>query len=247
MALASMDLEMELIGNSEPLIALRERMHAYAPARDTPVLIRGERGTETEVVARELHAHSPRAQRPFIALTCSAIPDSAIERELFGDEPTVPGARRGAHALANGGTLFLNHVDALGPHAQAKLLRAIEHREADARILAATHRSLEDDIAAGRFRADLLHRLAVAHLVVPPLRVRGNDIVSIAEALLQRTAERLRRQVQGFTRATRDVLLGYDWPGNVHELADEIERALLRNDGDVIALDDLRKRMKRRA
>jgi Nif-specific regulatory protein len=252
----------ELLGSAEPLAAMRERIDRYARAHDTAVLIRGESGTGKGLVARELHARSPRAEGPFVSVNCAAIPDTLIESELFGHEKgAFTGAARavrGRFALAEGGTLFLDEIGDLSPSAQAKVLRAIEDREiqplgseqtiqVDVRILSATHRNLEDDIAAGRFRSDLFYRLAVVELVVPPLRARGNDIVLLAEVFLRRAAQRLGRRVQGFTPAAREVLLQYDWPGNVRQLANEVERALLLGDGELIDLDDLRARMKRDA
>jgi DNA-binding NtrC family response regulator len=255
---ASREPDAEVLGDAAPLVALRERLHRYASAGDTTVLIRGESGTGKGLVARQLHAHSPRADGPFVAVNCAAIPDTLIESELFGHEKGAftgaARAMRGKFALAHGGTIFLDEVGDLSPSAQAKVLRVVEEREVqplgseetvdvDVRILSATHRNLEEEISAGKFRADLYYRLAVVELVVPPLRVRGDDIVLLAEAFLQRAALRLGRRVQGFTPAAREVLLRYGWPGNVRQLANEVERALLLSDVDVIELDDLRARM----
>jgi Nif-specific regulatory protein len=249
--------EAEFLGHTPPMAALRERLQRYAAARDITVLIRGESGTGKGLVARQLHARSPRTDGPFIAVNCAAIPDTLIESELFGHEKgAFTGAARavrGKFALAHGGTIFLDEVGDLSPSAQAKVLRVVEEREiqplgsedtieVDVRILSATHRSFEDEIAAGRFRADLYYRLAVVELIVPPLRERGDDIVLLAETFLQRAALRLGRRVAGFTTAAREVLRRYGWPGNVRQLANEIERALLLSDVDAIDLDDLRAR-----
>jgi DNA-binding NtrC family response regulator len=254
---ASQGIATELLGAAPALVALRERLQRYAAARDTTVLIRGESGTGKGLVARKLHACSPRADGPFVAVNCAAIPDTLIESELFGHEKgAFTGAARavrGKFALAHGGTIFLDEVGDLSPSAQAKVLRVVEEREiqplgseetieVDVRILSATHRSFEDEIAAGRFRADLYYRLAVVELLVPPLRERGDDILLLAEAFLQRAALRLGRRVVGFTPGARDVLLRHGWPGNVRQLANELERALLLSDGDTIGLEDLRAR-----
>jgi len=253
----SLGIEADLLGNAPSLAALRERLQRYAAARDTTVLIRGESGTGKGLVAHQLHLRSPRASGPFVAVNCAAIPDTLIESELFGHEKGAftgaARAMRGKFALAHGGTIFLDEVGDLSPSAQAKVLRVVEGREiqplgsedtieVDVRILSATHRSFEDDMAAGRFRADLYYRLAVVELLVPPLRERGDDIVLLAEAFLQRAALRLGRRVTGFTPGARAVLLRYGWPGNVRQLANEIERAVLLSDVDMIDLEDLRAR-----
>jgi len=254
---ASLGADAELLGTTPPLAALRERLQRYAAARDTTVLIRGESGTGKGLVARQLHKRSPRTDGPFVAVNCAAIPDTLIESELFGHEKGAftgaARAMRGKFALAHGGTIFLDEVGDLSPSAQAKVLRVVEEREiqplgseatveVDVRILSATHRNFDDEIAAGRFRADLYYRLAVVELMVPPLRDRGDDIILLAEAFLQRAALRLGRRVAGFTTGAREVLLRYSWPGNVRQLANEIERALLLSDVDTIDLSDLRAR-----
>ena len=247
----------ELLGDSQPVAILRERLGRFATARDTTVLIRGESGTGKGLVARRLHALSPRADGPFIAVNCAAMPDTLIESELFGHEKgafTGAGHKRGKFALAHGGTIFLDEVGDLSQSAQAKVLRVVEDHEiqplgseetleVDVRILSATHKSLEDEIAGRRFRQDLYYRLAVAELVVPPLRERGDDILLLADMFLQRAAVRNGRRVRGFSTDARDVLSHYGWPGNVRQLANEVERALLLADGDVVELDDLRARL----
>jgi len=245
-----------LLGDSEPMRALRDRIERFA-ASDAAILIRGESGSGKELVARALHARSPRADGPFVAVNCAAIPESLIESELFGhDRGAFTGAGkavRGKFALADGGTLFLDEVGDLGAAAQAKVLRAIEEGEVtpigseetlevDVRVVSATHKLLEEEIAVGRFRSDLYYRLAVAEIAVPPLGARGNDVVVLAGAFLARAARRLGREVRGFTPDALATLPRQAWPGNVRQLANEIERALLLEDGEWIGLDDLRAR-----
>jgi Nif-specific regulatory protein len=248
----------ELIGSSPAIVKLRERVERYAAARDAAVLIRGESGTGKGLVARLIHAASPRADGPFVSVNCAAIPDTLIESELFGHEKGAftgaARALRGKFALAHGGTLFLDEIGDLSAAAQAKVLRAIEEREiqplgseepveVDVRVLSATHRSLEAEIAAGRFRSDLYYRLAVTELAMPPLRARPGDVLLLADAFLLRSAARVGRPVRGFTPEARAVLVRYGWPGNVRQLANEIERALLLETGELIALEDLQARV----
>jgi Nif-specific regulatory protein len=247
----------EMLGDSEPMRKLKARVVRYAGS-DAAVLIRGESGTGKELVARTLHTLSQRSEQPFVAVNCAAIPDTLIESELFGHEKgAFTGAlkrRRGKFALAHQGTLFLDEVGDLSPAAQAKVLRAIEEGEiqpvgaedalaVDARIVSATHRPLEEDIAAGRFRADLFYRLNVADVEVPPLRARGDDVVVLAESFLARAAQRLGRRVTGFTPEALETLRRYPWPGNVRQLGNEVERALLLSEGPVVDLEDLRLRV----
>jgi DNA-binding NtrC family response regulator len=246
-----------IIGASEAVDRLRARIARVAPSAST-VLIRGESGTGKELVARTLHTLSPRAEQPFVAVNCAAIPDALIESELFGHEKgAFTGAlksRRGKLAVAHGGTVFLDEVADLSASAQAKVLRAIENREIqpvgaddtvdiDVRIVSATHKDLEAEIAAGRFRADLYYRLNVVELVVPPLRDRGDDVVLLAEAFLARSAQALGRHGTSFDPDALTILRRYHWPGNVRQLANEIERALLFADDAQVDLDDLRQRI----
>jgi Nif-specific regulatory protein len=249
--------ELEMIGECEPMRRLRARIERVA-ASDAAVLIRGESGTGKELVARTLHALSGRAEQPFVAVNCAAIPDSLIESELFGHEKgAFTGAlkrRRGKFALAHQGTLFLDEVGDLSAAAQAKVLRAIEEGEVqpvgaeevlavDARIVSATHQPLEDAIAAGRFRSDLFYRLNLVELQVPALRERGEDVVLLATAFLERAARRLGVRVDGFAPGALDLLRRYRWPGNVRQLVNEIERALLLGEGTLVDFEDLRQQL----
>jgi Nif-specific regulatory protein len=247
----------EIIGASEPIRELRALLERYGPT-DTNVLVHGESGTGKELTARAIHARSPRASRPFVAVNCAAIPDTLIESELFGHEKgAFTGAtkdRRGKFVLAHEGTIFLDEVGDLSPAAQAKLLRVIQEREiqplgsertarVDVRIVAATHKDLAAEVEAGRFREDLFYRLAVIELEVPPLRARGDDVILLAKALLERSARRLNKPARGFTDAAADALLKYSWPGNVRQLANEMERAAILADDTIVDVDALTTRV----
>ncbi len=246
----------DLIGTSEPMQRLGERIGRYARAGSTSVLIRGESGTGKELVAQALHSLSPRADQPFVAVNCAAIPDTLIESELFGHTrgafTSAARERRGRFALAHGGTLFLDEVGDLSLAAQAKLLRAIEEGEiqplgaetplrVDVRVISATHKDLTAEIAEGRFRADLYYRLVVGELHVPPLRARGDDVILLAETFLGRAAGAGGKRT--FSPAAYEALRRYDWPGNVRQLHNEVERALLLADGATVELEDLRARL----
>jgi Nif-specific regulatory protein len=247
-----------ILGNSEPMQRLKARITKYASARDANLLVHGESGTGKELVASTLHALSPRAEHPFVAVNCAAIPDTMIESELFGHEKgAFTGAvkqRRGKFALAHKGTLFMDEVGDLSLSAQAKVLRAIEEGEisplgseetasVDVRIVSATHKSLPEEIAAGRFREDLYYRLAVGEIQIPPLRDRGEDVLLLAEEFLQRAAARLGRKPVHFSPAALEALRRYRWPGNVRQLQNEVERAVILSDGPAVELDDLRARI----
>jgi Nif-specific regulatory protein len=244
----------EMLGASPPMQRLRELARKYALAGGAPVLIRGESGTGKELVAQLMHALSPRAEEPFVAVNCAAIPDSLLESELFGHEKgAFSGAARtrpGRFALAHRGTLFLDEVGDLSLPSQAKVLRALEEGrvlplgaddtvEADVRILSATHKSLEDEIAAGRFREDLYYRLRVGDLLVPPLRERGEDIVLLARAFLERAGRRLGKRGLELGAEAVARARAFAWPGNVRQLKNEIERAAILCDGGAVELDDL--------
>jgi DNA-binding NtrC family response regulator len=210
---------------------------------DTTVLITGESGTGKEVLARVLHATGSRAGRPFVAVNCAAIPETLLESELFGHA-------RGAFTQADGGTLFLDEIGELALPLQAKLLRVLQDKEysplgdsrtlhADIRILAATNADLETRVAAGRFRQDLLYRLSVIALELPPLRDRGEDIPLLAEHLLALANRRLHRQVTGFADDVLARLCRHAWPGNVRELENAIERAVAVRGTGLVELADL--------
>jgi Nif-specific regulatory protein len=247
-----------ILGASEAMQRLKARITKYASARDANLLVHGESGTGKELVASTLHALSPRAEHPFVAVNCAAIPDTMIESELFGHEKgAFTGAvktRRGKFSLAHKGTLFMDEVGDLSLSAQAKVLRAIEEGEisplgseetvsVDVRIVSATHKSLPEEIAAGRFREDLYYRLAVGEIEIPPLRDRAEDVLLLAEEFLSRAASRLGRKPARFSAAASEALRRYRWPGNVRQLQNEVERAVILSDGPAVELDDLRARI----
>ncbi len=212
-----------------------------SPAR---VLIQGENGTGKELVARALHASSPRRHMPFVAVNCSAIPEELVEAELFGHEKGAftgaAQARRGRFEEAHGGTLFLDEIGELSPRAQTKLLRVLQEGEltrvggsrairVDVRVLAATNRDLATAVPAGAFREDLYFRLAVIPIQVPALRDRIEDIPVLVEHFVSRIANETGQKVRTFTPGALDLLRGYPFPGNVRELRNIVERLLIMN------------------
>jgi len=221
---------------------------------DASVLLLGESGTGKEVAARTLHAWSARAQGPFVAVNCAAVPEALLESELFGHErgafTGAVSARRGRLELADGGTFFLDEIAEMAPALQAKLLRVVQDRryervggsrtlEADVRWVAATNRAVEALLAAGALREDLYHRLAVFPVRLPPLRERRGDIVPLAEALLARIATAVGRSRLALSEGARQRILGASWPGNVRQLANTLERAAILCDGEVIGPEHL--------
>jgi two-component system response regulator HydG len=249
---AAFDLQ-NIIGRSRAMVALIDMIAMVAPSEAT-VLIAGESGTGKELIARCLHANSPRRDQPFVVVNCAAITETLLESELFGHEKgAFTGAERrreGRFMQAHQGTIFLDEVGEMPAAMQAKLLRVIQEREiqrvggtevleVDVRILAATHRDLAAEVAAGRFREDLFYRLNVVALKVPPLRERQDDIPLLAGHFLTRYAERNRKTVRGFTPRCLDLLLRHDWPGNVRELENAVERAVILMAGDYVSEKDL--------
>jgi sigma-54 specific flagellar transcriptional regulator A len=219
------------------------------------VLITGESGTGKELVVAALHDASPRKDAPLITINCGAIPENLIESELFGHAKGsftgAVAARRGHVASAEGGTLFLDEVGELPMNVQVKLLRLLQQREytpvgesraikCDIRVVAATNRNLEEEVAAGRFREDLYYRLNVIHVELPALRERPGDIALLATHFLKTCAERAGRDdIQGFSQSAMRTLCEYSWPGNVRALENAVERAVLLSVGPMISLEDL--------
>ena len=237
-----------LVGNSAPMRQVYELVAQAAPTGAT-VLVRGESGTGKELVAHAIHHGSPRSGRPFVRVSCAALPESLVESELFGHEAgafTDARARRpGRFELAHGGTLFLDEVGELSPSVQVKLLRVLQEREfervggthpvrVDVRLIAATNKDLEAAMRAGEFREDLYYRLNVFSIFVPPLRERRTDIPLLADHFVEKLAREHRRDVRRIATTAIDVLMSYHWPGNVRELANCIERAILVCDGGVL-------------
>ena len=242
-----------IVGNSGVIRRLLNLIERVAP-RDTTVLITGESGTGKELVARALHQKSPRCERPFVAVNCAALSETLFESELFGHEKgAFTGAialKRGRFELAQGGTIFLDEVGELAAGLQAKLLRILQQREfervggtqaypLDIRIIAATNRDLAADVAEGRFREDLFHRLNVVALESPPLRDRKEDIPHLAEYFLRRSAERCKRHVQGLSSEVLQMIAQYSWPGNVRELENAMERAVVLGVSEWVLPEDL--------
>jgi two-component system, NtrC family, response regulator HydG len=240
-----------IVGNSPVIRRLLDLIERVAP-RDTTVLIAGESGTGKELVARALHQKSPRSERPFVAVNCAALSETLFESELFGHEKgAFTGAvalKRGRFELAQGGTIFLDEVGELASGLQAKLLRVLQQREfervggtqaypLDIRIIAATNRDLAADVAEGRFREDLYHRLNVVALQSPPLRDRKEDI--LAEFFLRRSAERCKRHVEGLSPEVQHMISQYSWPGNVRELENAMERAVVLGVSELVLPEDL--------
>jgi DNA-binding NtrC family response regulator len=230
-----------LIGTTPGMIVLYEHITAVADSSAT-ILLHGETGTGKELFAHAVHYRSGRARGPFVRINCAAIPDTLLESELFGHEKgAFTGAVRqhaGRFEQADGGTLLLDEIGDIGPLMQVKLLRVLESgevsrlggrepRKVDVRVIAATHRDLQAEVAAGRFRADLFYRLNVFTLRIPPLRQRKADIPLLADFFVRRYAERNRRPVPRLHRSVLDQLVAYPWPGNVRELEHIIERAVI--------------------
>lgn len=241
-----------MVGLSPEMKKAFDLIGRVAPT-DTTVLITGESGSGKELVARAVHARSQRASGPFVAINCAAMPETLLESELFGHTKgaytDARQARRGLFVKAAGGTLFLDEIGEMPAGMQAKLLRALQERTVrpvggdvevpfDTRIIAATNRDLDSEVAARRFREDLFYRINVVRIAVPPLRARGRDVLLMAKYMLLRCQPSGQR-VTGFKPAVINALLSYPWPGNVRELQNCIERAIALTEFDHIGLDDL--------
>ncbi len=242
-----------LIGDHPKIREVYRVVAKIAPTTST-VLIYGESGTGKELVARAIHEGSRRADKPFMAINCAAIPETLIESELFGYEKgAFTGANQrepGIFEAASGGTVFLDEIGEMNVAMQAKLLRAIQEKEVrrvggkvnlpvDVRIVAATNRDLEKEIKAGTFREDLFYRLNVIRINLPPLRERGNDIAALADHFVKKFAAATELPVKGIAPKAMKMLMSYPWPGNVRQLESLIERSVLMAEGSAIVPDDL--------
>ncbi len=242
-----------LVGRDPRMISIYKLIGRVSQTH-TPVLIRGETGTGKEVIARAIHFNSPRAEEPFIPVNCTALPETLLESELFGHvRGAFTGAvaeRKGRFELAGSGTIFLDEIGDTSPTFQAELLRVLQEgefqpvgaervRHTDARVVAATHRNVEEMVKSGDFREDLYFRLRVVEIAVPPLRERRADIPLLAQYIVNKVAKRLHKHVFVIPDPVMAELLAYDWPGNVRELENAITRAIVLAQGPAVSADDL--------
>lgn len=242
-----------IIGRSQPMKKLLEMMSMIAPSEAT-VLITGDSGTGKELIARSLHFNSQRKEKPLVVVNCAAVTETLLESELFGHEKgSFTGAdkrREGRFMQANHGTIFLDEIGETSSTMQVKLLRVLQEKEiqrvggeetlkVDVRIIAATNKDLEKEVAEGNFREDLFYRLNVMPLHVPSLRKRQEDIPLLAQHFLRKFADKNRKEIKGFVPMAMDMLVNYSWPGNVRELENAIERAVILATGDHITENQL--------
>lgn len=242
-----------VVGKSKPMEKVLNIIRRVSPTEST-VLITGESGTGKELIAREIHKHSPRRNGPFVAVDCGALVETLFESELFGHvKGSFTGAyetKHGRFEVANGGTIFFDEISNISPNIQANLLRVIQEREVtrigsskpikvDVRIVAATNANLTDSVTKGKFREDLFYRLSVVPIHLPSLRERKEDIPLLVKHFLQKYNKRAKRNVISISPPVKKALMEYDWPGNIRELENTIERALVFSKGDEIEMEDL--------
>jgi len=242
-----------IIGESDVMAAVKTLVRRVAQSPGSTVLITGESGTGKDLVAKVIHYASMRAARPFLNITCSALPETLLESELFGHErgafTDARQQKRGLLEQADEGTVFLDEIGEMVPALQAKLLRVLEEKsfrrvggsgdiEVDVRVIAATNRNLEDLVREGKFRDDLYYRLNVLRIELPPLRARVDDIPLLAQHFVEDFSREFKRSVRGLSAEALDVLSSYAWPGNVRELRNMIERAVLLSDADQLQPSD---------
>jgi DNA-binding NtrC family response regulator len=239
----------EVVGTSKKTTELMRFVRKVAASEASTILIQGESGTGKDLVAKVLHFESARREGPFVAINCSAIPETLIEAELFGHEKgaftDAKAMKKGLFEVADQGTLFLDEIGELSPFLQAKLLRVLEDHlirrvggirgiHTDARVVAASNRDLERAVREGHFRQDLYYRLAVISVYIPPLRERKDDILPLVEFFIRDYNQKFRKSVRGITEETRRLLVAYDWPGNARELRNAIERAMILEDEQLL-------------
>jgi two-component system response regulator AtoC len=239
----------EVVGKSQRMIELMNFVRKVAASEASTVLIQGESGTGKDLIVKAIHYDSTRAEKPFVAINCSAIPETLMEAELFGHErgafTDAKAQKKGLFEIADGGTLFLDEIGEMSTYLQAKLLRVLEDQTirriggvkdigVDVRVIAASNRDLEQGVRDGTFRQDLFYRLSIIPIFIPPLRHRKEDVLPLVEFFIERYNVRFRKSLKGITQETRDLLVRYDWPGNVRELKNAVERAMILEEADYI-------------
>jgi len=239
-----------VVGVSQKMTELMGFVSKVASSEATTILIQGESGTGKDLIAKAIHYQSRRQEKPFVAINCSAIPETLMEAELFGHErgafTDAKAMKKGLFEMADGGTLFLDEIGELSPLLQAKLLRVLEDQvirrvggvrdmQVDVRVIAASNRDLERAVRESQFRQDLYYRLAIISIFLPPLRERKEDILPLVEFFIARYSRKFRKTVKGISDDTRRLLLKYDWPGNVRELKNAVERAMILEEGEVLS------------
>ena len=254
----ALDKKIKMIGESPLLESVRHNIAKIAPT-SARVLILGESGTGKELIARGVHAASPRSKERFVAINCAAIPDNLLESELFGYEKgAFTGAaerRRGRFELADGGTLFLDEIGEIDPNTQVKILRVLEERkfervggqdtvDVDVRLIAATNRDLKKLVEEGRFREDLFYRLYVMVIHLPPLRERPGDVPLLVQQFLTTLAKENNKAISGITPEAMELLAAHPWPGNVRELRNAMERMVVLCRGDKLSVRDIPAQLK---
>jgi DNA-binding NtrC family response regulator len=239
----------EVVAKSLRMVELLNFVRKVAASEASTVLIQGESGTGKDLIAKAIHYDSVRSEKPFVAINCSAIPETLMEAELFGHErgafTDAKAQKKGLFEIADGGTLFLDEIGEMSTYLQAKLLRVLEDQTirriggvkdigVDVRVIAASNRDLEQGVRDNTFRQDLFYRLSIIPVFIPPLRQRKEDILPLVEFFIERYNFRFRKSIKGVTQEARDLLIRYDWPGNVRELKNAIERAMILEDSDYI-------------
>src|SRR5437868_13331118 len=239
----------EVVGTSPKMTELMSFVRKVASSEATTILIQGESGTGKDLIAKAIHYESSRQEKPFVAINCSAIPETLMEAELFGHEKgaftDAKQMKKGLFEAADGGSLFLDEIGELSPLLQAKLLRVLEDQvirriggtkdmQVDVRVIAASNRDLEKAVREGQFRQDLYYRLAIIAIFIPPLRERTEDILPLVDFFIDWYNRKFKKSIRGISPETRRLLLAHNWPGNVRELKDSIERAMILEDGSVL-------------